>query len=361
MKNLTKLKYITNNLSILYVESNPQLQNKLYNYFEPLFMAFYQAYDGLDGFNQYVQHRPEIIITSLSLLKKNAFEMIVDIQHINPNANIIVVSEKNDTFELLETLDLGLRALLLKPINIEKLTLNLNKIILTKFNTVSDDSKNIIMDAISNKKQVSCISNYKGLVLRNNANLISFNTNSFNIRVTKTQLYAALYEKHIIIEIENNYIVATITEADERNGVLKLVNPRTISYKYRDKENKRIAVDKAFKTSITYNKTQKELIPVDISYNYISVESPFILDIHENDTLDLTIGFEINGPVSFINEKKFTKIFATGKITRIDTKLNKQKIVLQLDVKKAGQNVFKKYIQQREIDIINEFKQKLKI
>lgn len=360
MKNLIKLQHITNNLSLLYVENNQQLQTKIYDYLEKSFMAFYQAYDGLDGLEQYKQHRPDIVITSLSLLKQNAFAMIVDIQQLNPDANIIVLSEKNDTFELLETIDLGISALLKKPLKLDKLTNALNQIILTKFNNIGDDSKDIILKAMKEKKQVSCINNYKGLLLKNNANLLSFNTNSFNIRVTKTQLYAALYEKHIILEIDSNFILATISEADQKNGVLKLTTPRSITYHHRNKENKRISVDKAFKTSITYNKTQKELHPIDVSYKYLAVESATILELKKDDILELTVGFEINGPVSFINEKKFTKIFATGKVIRVDNKNDTQRIIFQLDVKKAGQNVFKKYIQQRELDIINEFKLKLK-
>ena len=360
MKNLKKLKFITSNLALLYIENDQLLQKKVYSYLNPLFKMFYQAFDGIEGYAKYSDYKPNIVITSLNLSKKNAFEMIVDIQQINPTAIIIVLSEINDTFELLETLDLGLVTLLKKPLNLEKLSSIIESIILSEFNKIENKSKMIIQNAIYKKQVISCISNYKGLLLKNNANLLSLKENNLNIKVTKTQLYAAIYTKHIILIIDENYIVADVSNVDKQNSVLQLINPRTINYKNRNKDNKRLAVDKGFKTSISYKQMQIELMPVDVSYTYITLESSEILHIKLNQTVEMTIGFEINGPISSINEKKFTKIFATGKIIRIENRVNKQKFILELQVKKSGQNVFKKYIQQREIDIINEFKQNLK-
>ena len=59
-------------------------------------------------------------------------------------------------------------------------------------------------------------------------------------------------------------------------------------------------------------------------------------------------------------EKKFTKIFAKAKVIRIDKNKSNTNIIVLLDIQKAGQNTFKKYLQQREMETIHEFKNKLR-
>ncbi|BFU77149.1 hypothetical protein ALC152_03640 [Arcobacter sp. 15-2] len=360
MKKLTQLKFISNRLSVLYIEKNKYLQDKLYNYLQPLFLKIYQSNNGLDGYEKYIQHSPDIIITSLELTTKNAFELIADIHHKNQNVPIIVLSLKDDTFELLESLDNNKLVLIQKPMDLQKLDFLLSKLLLDNFDLKSNGSLEIIKKAFQNKKQISCISNYKGLFLKNHAILVKINENSVFLKITKAQLIAAQYEKQIIILLEAQYILADIAEINAQNSILELINPQIINYQQRDKIYKRIVVDKSFKASLMYDKTQQELIPLDTSYKYIALSSKSILNIEKNSIVELTIGFEINGPISSINEKKFTKIFATGKVIRIDSDGEKQKFVISLDIKKAGQNVFKKYLQEREIDIIQEFNQKLK-
>jgi len=360
MKKLTQLKFIANHLSLLYIEKSKYLQDKLYNYLQPIFLKIYQSDNGLDGYKKYIQNSPDIIITSLELTKKNAFEMIADIHHKNPNVPIIVLSLKDDTFELLESLDNNKLVLIAKPVDLQKLDLLLSKLLLDNFDAKDNDSLEILKKAFQNKEQLSCISNYKGLFLKNNAILVQINTNRIFLKVTKAQLIAAQYEKQIIILFEGQYILSEVSEINIQNSVLELVKQQSINYKQRDKLHKRIAVGDSFRTSLMYNKTQQELIPLDTSYKYIALSSKSVLNIKKNSTVELTIGFEINGPISSINEKKFTKIFATGKVIRIDSDGEKQKFVIELDIKKAGQNVFKKYLQEREIDIIQEFNQKLK-
>lgn len=146
----------------------------------------------------------------------------------------------------------------------------------------------------------------------------------------------------------------------KKNNNIILKNPQIIQYKQRDNKNKRIVVDKSFKTTIGYDNVQTELTPYDVSYNYITLESKEQLDLQEKTSIELTMGFEINAPSSLVNEKKFTKVFATGIIKRIQNDGNKQTIIIEHKIQRSGQNVFKKYLQEREINIIKEFKMKIK-
>lgn len=448
MKTTTKR---TSNLSILYIESDLSLQKEVSLHLKKIFSNIYQAFNGIEGLSHYKKYKPDIVLTDLNLFKKNAFEMIVDIQDLDAKVSIIVLSNKNDDYELLETLDLGIIALLQKPLQLSNLNRALQKVILLKPNKIKapkivapkpikvtsiqaaqvkskpikiepakiqvikprpikiepakskpnqvkteaiksnvikneptkvESTKNklvksepikikpievdytkcnkMIIGAVQDKLSVKCVNNYKGLIISNNADIIKFDNNLFTLQVSKTQLFSVVHEKQIIIAIKNQYILAKLARVDKKNNQITLRNPQIIQYKQRDSANKRITIDKSFKATIGYDNVHKELLPTDISYNYITLETTEQLNVKENTSIELTMGFEINAPSSLVNEKKFTKVFATGIVKRIQNIANKQKIIIEHKIQKSGQNVFKKYLQEREINIIHEFKMKMK-
>ncbi len=460
MKKEIKTKKFKSDLSILYIDSDVLLQEKISSHLRKIFSTVYQAYSGVDGLEEYKKNKPDIVLTDLNLLNKNAFEMIIDIQELQADIPIIVLSYKNSDFTLLETLDIGLVALLEKPVNISNLNKALQKIISSKFNKVvrkqnsgtqitpkklpivqqktparkiqqilkktkpeklsiteqkpiqkkvlpkikpqniqtlakkpesvqkvkkPQSSENttqkkaevtkstnivkkniplscttVLTSTLKSKSTVICINNYKGLVINNNGTLLKVSNNTLTIQITKTQLIAVLFEKQIIININQQYIQAKLIDIDKVNSIATFTNYEFIKFNERDLSNKRIAVDKSFKASIGFNNSHTELTPINISTEYITVHSNQALNLKTNDIVDLTFGFEINGPSSLILEKKFTKAFATGTIQRV-TKLNtKQEIIIKHTLKKAGQNIFKKYLQEREMEIINELKMRIK-
>jgi len=434
MKNEIKTKKRTSDLSILYIDNNTSLQAKISTHLKKIFSNVYQAYNGVEGLEKYKQTKPDIVLTDLNLLNKNAFEMIVEMQELQPKISVVVLSYRNSDFSLLETLDIGIVALLQKPVHFSSLNRALQKIILSKPNkimakktiakkiiptqirakqtspvpekklaivkaplvktapvkpkpiarvikkeeNISKPKKvdsilvpevkkeipllcsDILLSSLKNKEEITCINNYKGLVLNNNAPLLKVNKNIFTIQIPKTQLISILLEKQIIINIQKHYIKAKLIDVDKKNNIATFTNPIFLDFQQRDTLNKRIIVDKSFKASIGFNNMHIELIPMNISAGYINLQSNEPLDIKVNDTVDLTLGFEINGPSSLIVEKKFTKAFATGIVQRVQNINSKQEIIVKHTIRKAGQNIYRKYLQEREIEIINEFKMRMK-
>lgn len=429
MKNETKR---TSDLSILYVESDIRLQQEISIHLKKIFSKVYQSFNGLDAIRQYTKNKPDIVLTDLNISNKNGFEMIVDMQDLDSKVSIIVLSKKNDDFELLETLDLGIIALLQKPLNLTNLNRALQKVILLKPNKiippkvipskpilkpktkpivltpiqtkkvvqqpikikpvitkpipiipiikepikkkptknkpvtvvqkeiVNTQCNDIITSAITDALSVECVNSFKGLIIGNNGEIIKLKNNLFTLQVSKVQLFSIIYEKQIIIGIKDKYILAKLFRVDKKSAQVILKNPQFIQFKQRDNNNKRLTVDKSFKATVGYDNVQIELIPCDVSYDYIALETTEHLDLQENNPIELTMGFEIDSPSSLIKEKKFTKVFATGTIKRMHNNGDKQKIIIEHKIQKSGQNVYKKYLQQREITIINEFKMKMK-
>ena len=449
MRNETKR---TSDLSILYIEGNSSLQQDVSVHLKKIFSKVYQAFNGDEGLVTFKKNKPDIVLTDLELTNTNSFEMIVNMQEIDPKVSIIVLSHKNSDFELLETLDLGIIALLPKPLRLSNLNRALQKIILLKpnkikkpkvptvktkaiqnkvvktepFKTKPIDKESIkiqtsrkkvveektiptkvkkvepikkkvvkplvkkesevvkkptrvkqtpakvkkpidyttcdtvIQNAFKNKLNIHCINNYKGLVVSNDVTITKAETNSFSIQGTKTQLFAVAQEKKIILNIQDKHILAKLMRVNKNNNQITLKNPQFIQYHTRDNKNKRIAVDKSFKVTIGYENGQKELTAIEVSSDFIAIETTEDLNIQENKSLELTMGFEIDAPSALVHEKKFTKAFATGVVKHVYYSDNKQKIIINHKIKPSGINVFKQYLQQREIAIINEFKMKMK-
>jgi len=417
MENATKLTNRTNHLTILYIERNVSLRRETNLHLTKIFENILNTSNGEDALALYKKYKPDIVITDLNLADYNAFEMIVEMQEINPNVSIIVLSYKNSDFELLETLDLGIVALLEKPLHLTNLTRALQKVILLKpkkikplkkekpikitptiskvikkipkkinknvepkkdipsSNTVKKvvqekiepkkiqppSARELIETAIDKKTTISCINNYKGITINYEGTIVQLQKNILIMQITKPQLIAVIYQKEIILNINKKYLRTKILDIDRKNNIVKLQIPYIIDYTQRDNKNKRISVDNSFKASIGYKKVHLELTPIDISYDYISLQTNEKVDIPKNTSIELTMGFEIDGPSSLVNEKKFTKIFATGTITRIEVLDEEQILIINHKIQKSGQSVFKKYLQQREIHIINEFKMRMKI
>ena len=452
MKNETKR---TSHLSVLYIEGNSSLQQEISTHLKKIFSKVYQAFSGEEGLISYKKNKPDIVLTDLELTNTNSFEMIVNMQEIDPKVSIVVLSHKNGDFELLETLDLGIVALLAKPLRLSHLNRALQKIILLKPNKIQKPKKivtktktvqnkaiktevvktkpvkvetidkeslkitstpnkivqkktittkpkkvdavtkkitkplenkelnvkpkkiqqkpvqkkevidyttcnTIITNALKNKTNITCVNSYKGLVVSNAATLIKVDTNSFVLQGSKTQLFAVANEKKIILNIQDKHILAKLLRVNKIKNQITLKNPQFIKYQNRNKNNKRLAVDKSFKSTIGYENSQKELTPIEVSYDYIALETIEDMDIQENSSLELTMGFEIDAPSRLVHEKKFTKVFATGVVKRVHKTGNKLKIIIEHKIQVSGQNVYKQYLQQREIAIINEFKMKMK-
>lgn len=364
MKTISNIQQFAHKLSLLYVERDDILQNRLGRYFKDLFSHVYQARSIDSALELFKQNKPDIVVTDLSFtdnINASGFEFVMQLQEIDSSSQIIVLSIKNDDFRLLQSFDVGVVKLLQKPFEFTKLNQALDLAIVNIMSNSKDTlSSEILLKTIQDKSTIECINNYRGLYLHNTGELISFTQNRLTIKVNKTQLIAALFEKQMILQIDKDRILAKLVSVNREKSLVVLSTPISLTNEQRDPVNKRIDVDNRFKTSIGIKSRHYEVDPLNLSFNYLAVKTHEFLPIQINDTIELTLGFEIDAPSSFLQEKQFTKAFATGQIQRVENFGNFLKLNIKLDIKTSGQRVFKKYLQQRELEIINEFKTRLK-
>ncbi len=129
MGSLEKLKNVAADKTILYTESDKVLQKNFGIYLQKIFKKFYQAYDGEEGFELFLKMKPDVVLMDLKLDKKDAIELIADIKDINEDVIILTLSTSDENYNLLQSLDMGLSGMLLKPVTFSQLVEKLIRIL----------------------------------------------------------------------------------------------------------------------------------------------------------------------------------------------------------------------------------------
>ena len=110
-------------LSILIVEDENQVKEFLCLLIAKRFpgSTIHQAENGEQGVELFQEHRPDIVITDLSMPVMDGIEMAGKIRALDPGAFIIATTARSDTRYLLDAIKTGINRYVLKPIEIATL------------------------------------------------------------------------------------------------------------------------------------------------------------------------------------------------------------------------------------------------
>lgn len=108
-------------ITLLYVEDDESVRTVFERVLKNKVKNLYIAVDGQDGYEKYCEYKPDIILTDIKMPKQNGIEMSRKIKEINKNVPIIIMSAHSEAGYLLESIELGVDAYLLKPIDRTKL------------------------------------------------------------------------------------------------------------------------------------------------------------------------------------------------------------------------------------------------
>lgn len=115
----------TNDVSILYVEDDAAIRENLLVFLKRRFGQVWQAENGLDGLNLYLEQSPDIVMTDIRMPVMDGLAMTRGILRQNKKAPIIITSAHNETDDLLEAIELGISHYLLKPLDAVKMEASL--------------------------------------------------------------------------------------------------------------------------------------------------------------------------------------------------------------------------------------------
>jgi DNA-binding response OmpR family regulator len=114
-------KSLLKNLKILYVEDEDKLSLLTEEAIADNFYKFYTAKNGVEGFELFKKHKPDIVITDIMMPKMNGLEMAEEIKEKNPKTPIIVLSAYSDKEKLLKAIDVSITKYFIKPFDPDEL------------------------------------------------------------------------------------------------------------------------------------------------------------------------------------------------------------------------------------------------
>jgi len=104
-------------IKLLYVEDDESVMEVFSRGMRRKVSKLYTAKDGKEGYEQYLEHKPNMIITDLKMPIMTGFEMIKKIRAIDKNIPILITSADDESASLNPTIDLGINAYITKPID----------------------------------------------------------------------------------------------------------------------------------------------------------------------------------------------------------------------------------------------------
>ena len=123
------------NLTVLYVEDDPEVRNSFAELLRFYFHHVDTAADGREGIEKYRKHYLDvgsyydIVFTDIRMPKMDGIALIEAIQSLEQRQIIVVTSTYNDPEHLLHLIDLEVAHFIIKPISIERFHRVLGRVI----------------------------------------------------------------------------------------------------------------------------------------------------------------------------------------------------------------------------------------
>jgi len=118
---ITELIFFTKTLRVLFVEDNQEAREALLNLLNNFFDDIVVAFDGEEGFEKFQAEPFDLIISDIRMPNANGIEMSRNIRGIDSTIPIIMATAHKESDLLLESIEVGVSAYLLKPINFKHL------------------------------------------------------------------------------------------------------------------------------------------------------------------------------------------------------------------------------------------------
>lgn len=183
-------------ITILVVEDEAELLERLVRYVSIFSDNVYQAKDGLEALSIYSKFKPDIIISDINMPNLSGIEFIEKVRESDNRAEIIILSAYTNTEDFLRAIPLDLVSYLVKPIKMDEL----KNTILEAVSKLSNENHVLLNNEyIWNKDNKSLI--YKDEVV----SLTSYETAFVDCLVSKVNQRVSYEEIHNHIYDYNDY------------------------------------------------------------------------------------------------------------------------------------------------------------
>jgi PAS domain S-box-containing protein len=167
-------------ISLLYVEDEPILRNIYQNILGKQLRQLLIAEHGEEGFEMYVQHQPDLVITDVKMPVMNGLDMAYKIRKHYPNARIIILSAYSEVSFFTRAIENGIKSYLIKPVTNERLFQVIDEqareILLEKSVKVEEEKRiKAEADLSRNESILQAISTISEILLRQSLDKLTIN------------------------------------------------------------------------------------------------------------------------------------------------------------------------------------------
>jgi len=145
-------------ITILYVEDESALRKQETRIYNKIFKEVFEAEDGVEALEIFKnnQDKIDVIITDINMPKMSGLDLAREIQQIS-DVPIIITTAYTNTEYMLESLDLGIKKFINKPITINRIIQDIEKVVVQhrKEKNVKDIAKTLITKTKNDSKELS--------------------------------------------------------------------------------------------------------------------------------------------------------------------------------------------------------------
>ncbi len=110
-----------NSLKLLYIEDDVDIQQIYLNFLKNVIDIIYCANDGEEGYNLYLEYKPDIILLDINMPKIDGLTLAKRIRRVDKGVKIIITTSYAEQDKLLQAIELYLIRYIIKPIELETL------------------------------------------------------------------------------------------------------------------------------------------------------------------------------------------------------------------------------------------------
>ncbi|MGB5866483.1 MAG: response regulator transcription factor [Arcobacteraceae bacterium] len=129
----SKLIETLKDISILCVEDENGIRNSVVETLKYYFKEVYEAKNGEEAYELYLDYKPKIILTDIDMPISNGVELVKKIRENDTKVMIIMLTAYSNEEYLLDLINLNINQFILKPLNSKKLSDALEKYISINF------------------------------------------------------------------------------------------------------------------------------------------------------------------------------------------------------------------------------------
>ncbi len=108
-------------ISVLVVEDEKVLLTVITHQLRGMVERVWEASDGAEGYEMYLKHKPDLVITDIRMPIMTGLDMTAQIMSVDPKARVVLLSAYGESNFFMRAIALGVKSYLLKPLSEERL------------------------------------------------------------------------------------------------------------------------------------------------------------------------------------------------------------------------------------------------